>query len=220
MPRRMLTREELRRVYDRMGSLLDTQGFYEDRGTEILVAHGAFESAHRVLEFGCGTARFAQQLLSAHLPSDARYRALDLSPTMVALAQKRLAPFGERAEVVLTDGSPPSAERGASRDRFVSNYVLDLLPEDDIAAVIGEAHRILAPGGLLCAASLSGGIGPFSRLLSRTWSRLHALRPTLVGGCRPIDLSAWLPGEQWRMVHHAEIAPFGVPLGVVVAERR
>jgi ubiquinone/menaquinone biosynthesis C-methylase UbiE len=219
MPPRMLTREETRRVYDRMGAFQDTQAFYEDRGTGILVAHGAFESAHRVLEFGCGTGRFAERLLSRQLPPDARYRALDLSPTMVALARKRLAPFGERAEVVQTDGSPPVSEPAGSRDRFVSNYVLDLLAEDDIRAVVREAHRVLEPGGLLCVASLTGGIGPASRVLSRTWSWLHALRPALVGGCRPLELASWLPAEQWRLRHQEKVAPFGVPLQAVVAER-
>ena len=154
-----LSREQARRVYDRIGARQDTQAFYEDRATGILIRHAAFGSAQRVLEFGCGTGRFALQLLSRHLPAEARYRGLDLSPTMVRLAETRLAPFAARAEVVLTEGAPPASEPAASRDRFVSNFVLDLLSEDDIAAVVREAHRILVPGGLLCLTSLSLGAG-------------------------------------------------------------
>jgi len=138
---------------------------------------------------------------------------------MVRLARERLAAFGSRAEVVLTDGSPPVAEPAASRDRFVSNYVLDLLSEDDISAVVCEAHRILEPAGLLCLSSLSTGTGLFSRLVSRTWSRVHALRPALVGGCRPLELLSWVPSKQWRVRHHAKLAPFGVPSEVLIAER-
>jgi ubiquinone/menaquinone biosynthesis C-methylase UbiE len=214
-----LSREQARRVYDRIGARQDTQAFYEDRATEILVQHAQFGAAHRVLEFGCGTGRFALRLLSHHLPQGARYRGLDLSPTMVRLARERLAPFGSRVEVVLTDGSPPVAEPAASCDRVVSNYVLDLLSEDDIAAVVCEAHRILESGGLLCLSSLSTGTGSFSRLVSRTWSRVHALRPALVGGCRPLELISWVPSAQWRLRHHAKLAPFGVPSEVLVAER-
>lgn len=214
-----LSREQARRVYDRIGARQDTQAFYEDRATEVLVQHGQFGTALRVLEFGCGTGRFALRLLSHQLPQAARYRALDLSPTMVRLARERLAPFGCRAEVVLTDGSPPVAEPPASRDRFVSNYVLDLLSEGDIAAVVREAHRILEPGGLLCLSSLSTGTGSFSRLVSRAWSRVHALRPALVGGCRPLELLSWVPSKQWRILHHAKVARFGVPSEVLIAER-
>jgi ubiquinone/menaquinone biosynthesis C-methylase UbiE len=214
-----LSHEQARRVYDRIGARQDTQAFYEDRASEVLVEHGEFGAAQRVLEFGCGTGRFALRLLSQQLPAVARYRALDLSPTMVRLARERLAAFGSRAEVVLTDGSPPVAEPAASRDRFVSNYVLDLLSEDDIAAVVREAHRILEPGGLLCLSSLSMGTGAFSRWVSHTWSRVHALRPALVGGCRPLELLSWIPSKQWRVRHHVELAPFGVPSEALIAER-
>lgn len=217
---RTLSRPEARRVYDRIGAWQDSQAFYEDRAVAILLEHGEFASARRVFEFGCGTGRFAARLFSEFLPEDARYRGVDLSPTMVGLARQRLAPYGSRAEVLLTDGSPPSAEPAASYDRFVSNYVLDLLSEPDIAAVVREAHRILEPGGLLCLSGLSTGSGPLPRLLSRIWAGIHALRPALVGGCRPLDLLAWLPSEHWRVRHHAHLAPFGVPCEAAVAERR
>ena len=215
-----LSREQARRLYDRIGARQDTQAFYEDRATERILRHADFGSALRVLEFGCGTGRFAHRLLSRQLPADASYRGLDLSPTMVALARARLAPLGTRAEVALTDGSPPVSEATASRDRFVSNFVLDLLPEAEIAGVLREAQRILIPGGLLCLASLSTGAGGFSRLVARAWSRVHAWRPALVGGCRPLDLIAWLPPQQWQVRHHSKLVPFGVPSEVVVAARR
>lgn len=216
---RVLTREQARRVYDRIGARQDTQAFCEDRATAIVIEHGEFGAARRVLEFGCGTGRFAQRLLSRHLPADASYRALDVSPNMVQLAQARLAPFGARAEVVLTDGSPPTSEAGSSRDRFVSNFVLDLLSEADIAAVLGEAHRILVPGGLLCLSSLSVGSGVLSRLAARAWATVHRASPAIVGGCRPLDLLARVAAPRWRIRHQRRIAPFGVPSEVVVAER-
>jgi len=215
----VLSRDEARRVYDRIGALQDTQAFYEDRATEILIQHGDFGAASHVLEFGCGTGRFGLRLLSHHLPALASYRGLDLSPTMVQLARARLAPFGSRAEVILTDGSPPTLEQAASRDRFVSNFVLDLLSEDEIAAAVREAHRILVPGGLLCVSSLSSGTGVFSRFVSRAWSTVHGLRPALVGGCRPIELLAWVSSPLWQVRHHAKLTPFGVPCEVVVAAR-
>lgn len=216
---RVLSREQARRVYDRIGARQDTQAFYEDRATELLIQHGDFGAAQRVLEFGCGTGRFASRLLSDHLPANASYRALDLSPAMVQLALTRLAPFGSRAEVALTDGSPPASEPPASCDRFVSNFVFDLLSEEDIVAVVREAHRILMPSGLLCVSSLSSGAGGFSQLMSRVWSTVHALCPALVGGCRPLDLLAWLPQSQWKVQHHTKLTPFGVPSEVVVAAR-
>ncbi len=215
-----LTREQARRVYDRIGRLQDTQAFYEGPALELLIRYGEFEKAHHVLEFGCGTGHLACRLFSKHLPQDARYRALDISPGMVRLARQHLAPFADRAEVVLTEGAPPTMEPSRSADRFVSSYVLDLLPEEEITAVIREAHRILVPGGRLCLVSLSTGVGPLSCLVSRMWSRLQTWHPALVGGCRPIDLLAFVSTDRWDVLHHERVAPFGVPGEIMIAEPR
>lgn len=214
-----LSRDEARRVYDRIGALQDSQGFYEDRATDLLLRHGAFDRAHRVFEFGCGTGRLARRLFDEHLPADARYRGVDLSPTMVRLATERLAPYAPRAAVLLGDGAPPTTEPAGSCDRFLSTYVLDLLSEDDIEKVLREAHRMLEVGGLLCLTSLSTGAGPASRTVARVWAALHRWRPSLVGGCRPLDLAERLAPPAWQLRHQATVTPFAIPSEVVVAER-
>lgn len=214
-----LSTDQARRVYDRIGRTQDTQAFYEDRATVELIAHLDLPDAHSVFEFGCGTGRFAVRLLADHLPGDATYRAVDVSPVMVELARRKLAPFGSRAELVLSGGGPPTGEPPQHYDRFVSTFVLDLLPGEGSEAVVREAHRMLRPGGLLGLASLTDGFTPVTRAFAWFWRRLHAFRPALVGGCRPLALLAFLPRSQWRIRHHARVAPFGIPLEAVVAER-
>lgn len=216
---RTLSHAEARRVYDRIGAHQDSQAFYEDAALAVLLRHGEFATARAVFELGCGTGRVAERLLDAHLPADARYRGVDLSPTMVALAGRRLARFGERAQVALSDGPPAQPDAAASYDRFLSTYVLDLLSDADIAAVLGEAHRLLRPGGLLCLTSLSTGSGPGSRLMARLWSAVHGLAPALVGGCRPLDLRDWIAAPAWRLRHQSRLSPFGLCSEVIVAER-
>ena len=217
---RTLSHAEAREFYDRMGAKQDTQGFYEDRATEDLVAHASFEKVRSVVEFGCGTGRFAKGLLEQYLPPTATYLGADISPEMVELARERLECFGERASVRLSDGEPRIDAPDGSCDRFVSNYVLDLLSDEDCAAVVHEASRILPVGGLACLVSLTFGFTRISRLVARTWSKLHAFRPSLVGGCRPIELRSLFPEAGWEIRHYRRLAPFGVPSEVVVAERR
>jgi len=215
----MLSHQEARRTYDRIGSLQDSQAFYEDRATGVLLRHADFGSATSVFEFGCGTGRFAQRLLTEHLSPTARYRGVDLSPKMVRLARQRLVPYAPRAEVVLTEGAPPVDEPAVAYDRFVSNYVFDLLSENDIRAVIREAHRMLRPGGLLCLAGLSTGVGPASRIVTSLWGWVHGLQPAVVGGCRPLDLLPFLPESQWGVRHHAKVVAFAITSEVIVAQR-
>lgn len=217
---RTLSHEEARRVYNRIGSLQDTQAFYEDRATRELMEHGRFEAAQTVFEFGCGTGRFAEALLTERLSSSAAYRGIDVSPTMVQLARKRLSRFATRARIDLSEGGAPVSEPSEHYDRWLSTFVFDLLSEADIDAVLTEAHRMLVPGGLLCVAGLAVGEYWHTKLMAGAWSALHTLSPALVGGCRPIELSPRLAGDRWSIVFRRSLAPFFVPSEVVIAMRR
>jgi len=212
-----LTHAQARKAYDRIGAWQDTQAFYEDVATSRLREHAELGSAKAVFEFGCGTGRFAETLLRDHLTDSATYRGVDLSPRMIELATTRIVKYADRAVVVLSDGNPPTGEPDASCDRFVSSYVLDLLSEQEIVAVISEAHRMLRAGGLLCLTSLSTGRGAGSRAVARTWSFVHRLSPGLVGGCRPIELLEFLDTARWSIRHREVVAPFGLPSEVIVA---
>lgn len=216
----MLSHEDARRVYDRIGSFQDSQGFYEDRATGLLLQHGDFGSAEAVFEFGCGTGRFALRLFQEFLSPNATYRGVDISPKMVHLAQQRLAPYSPRAEVTLSEGGPPAGEPPNSCDRFVSNYVFDLLAEEDIRSVLGHASRMLRPAGLLCLAGLSTGVGPLSKAAAGVWSWIQAHRPSLVGGCRPIDLLPLLPESDWEIRLHRKVVAFAITSEALVAQRR
>lgn len=214
-----LSHQEARQTYDRIGSLQDSQGFYEDRATALVLLHGNFNSAESVFEFGFGTGRFALRLFAEYLSNTARYRGVDLSPGMVRLAASRLAAYAPRAEVILTEGGPPVDEAAGYYDRFVSNYVFDLLSHEDIRAVLREAHRMLRLDGLLCLSGLTSGAGFASRIVAGVVSWTQTRWPSLVGGCRPVDLLPFLPESEWQVQHHSKVVAFGVPSEVVVARK-
>ena len=212
----------LREVYDRVGAMQDRQGWYEDAAVDVLLRHGAFADARRTVEMGCGTGRLAARLLA--LSPGATYRGTDLSPVMADLARSRLAPFGDRAEVEVVDGGPPAAPPGAA-DRFVATYVLDTLSPADIARTLDAAHRLLAPGGRLCVASLAppsaqGGAGWLARAVGAGWRALYRARPELVGGCRPVEVRPYLDPTRWTVLHAERVAPWGVSSEAVVAVPR
>jgi ubiquinone/menaquinone biosynthesis C-methylase UbiE len=215
----MLSHQQAKAFYDRFGRKQDWQSFYEDVATEAVIRNGKFDSAEAVFEFGCGTGRFAAGLLERHLSTDARYVGVDISETMVGLAKERLVGFGSRAGVYLSDGSPQLDFPTATFDRFVSNYVFDLLEVEDIRTVLQEAWRILSKEGLLALVSLTHGCTFVSRLVENLWVAVHDIRPGLVGGCRPISLSALVTEPSWRVIYEKRFSRWGLVSESLVAQK-
>lgn len=219
MSRRYLSPEQARRFYDRMGAKQDSQAFYEDAALDVLVEQGRFREAESVIEIGCGTGRLGCRLVEEELAESAQYCGLDLSFTMASLASHRLRSRSRRSLVLRARAGADLPFADQSFDRVVSTYLLDLLPPDDAEAFLGEAHRVLRPGGLLCLAGITPGTEGLSRWTMALWSRVHRVSPTLVGGCRPIRADALLMEEDWTSVHHEVVVSFGVASEVLAAAK-
>ncbi|TMA46494.1 MAG: methyltransferase domain-containing protein [Deltaproteobacteria bacterium] len=215
-----LSHAAARALYDRIGRWQDTQRFYEDYATADVIAHADLRHARSVFEFGVGTGRIAERLLRDELPATARYRGIDISATMVALARERLSPWRSRAVIEQSDGSPRIQAPEKQFDRFLSTYVLDLLSPEDITLVVEEAHRLLSMEGLLCLVSATYGRTPLERFVMGAATRLHSLSPNLVGGCRAIDLLSFLRPGDWGVVHRNVTSKWGIASEVLVARPR
>jgi ubiquinone/menaquinone biosynthesis C-methylase UbiE len=216
---RLLNTDEVRSFYNRFGRRLDSQQFYENPALEQLKVHGRFDTAHAVFEFGCGTGRFAEQLLREHLPNHCRYVGVDVSPVMVRITSDRLKEWKNKAEVFLSDGSMNVEVAAGTFDRFVSTYVLDLLSEENIQYLFSEAYRVLSHGGIVCLTSLTTGRTLLSRIVSTAWKIIHTISPQLLGGCRPINLEMFLPGIQWNKEFKTVVTKLGISSEVIVARK-
>ncbi len=209
---------EARAFYDWFGARQDLQRFYEDAAIGELLAHAAFAEAHAIVEFGCGTGRLAERLLADLLPPHASYTGFDVSRSMAGLSRGRLARFGSRARVILTDGSPALPLPDACCDRCLSTYVFDLLSPADARRVASEARRLLVDGGRLCLASLAPGTSPISRAVQQLWEFAYRVDRRLVGACRPVRLAELL-GPGWRILHRRVVCRFGLCSDVLIAAR-
>lgn len=136
---------------------------------------------------------------------------------MVRLANERLASYAPQACAILASADPVLPLADACVDRFLSTYVLDLLSDSAAAQILGEARRVLVPGGLLCLAGITHGVTPTSKIVMSVWQWLFARNPRIVGGCRPTRLAELLPQDQWRIRHHDAVVSWGVASEVLVA---
>lgn len=215
MKPRGLSPAEVEAFYDAFGARQDKQGYYENLTLAELTRFAKFSSAASIAEFGCGTGRFAAEMLRLN---GASYWGCDVSATMVELSRVRLAEFGGRARLWKSSGGAALPLQDESCDRFVSNHVLDILSAQEIEAVSQEARGVLQPEDLLCLTGLTHGQGLFSKMWAAFWNLRFDLNPKWVGGCRPVALTGFLGG--WELVHHNVVMVRGISSEVVVARKR
>lgn len=102
----------------------------------------------RILEVGVGTGALLRAALE-RWPA-AEFIAADAAPAMVELARSRLADGGYEAAgrlCLLNSPAEGLALPEASVDLVISTFVLQLVP--DRVAALREAHRVLAPSGMV-----------------------------------------------------------------------
>ena len=58
-----------------------------------------------------------------------------------------------------------------------------------------------------------------SRLLEKFWWLLFHYRPSIVGGCRPIEIDRYIDPERWTLLHKYTIVSFGVPSELIIAKK-
>jgi ubiquinone/menaquinone biosynthesis C-methylase UbiE len=207
-------------VYDRIGRLQDTQRVFEAPALARLTADGRLSEACRVVEVGCGTGKFARALLTNVCGPECRYVGIDVSPRMCRIATTMLSRWSDRARVIRVDGTLPLPLPAACADRVIAAFVVDLLATEYARQLLADTHRVLAPGGLLCLASLAQGTTRVSRAFSSVWSAVAHRAPALLGGCRPVVLADLLGPECWVVHTDTTVTARGVPAGVLVAERQ
>jgi len=217
---RTFTPEQARRYYERNAHKQDAQGWYEDSALDRLIALGDFGNASDVLEVGCGTGKLAEMLLRDHLPAHATYVGIDISMSMLARAGTRLKHYVPRAKLAPGDITLGLAAGTHTKDRMVAAYVFDLLSLAHSKRLLEDMHRVLRPGGLICIAGLTRETQePDINIFSQLWALMQRVWPSLVGGCRPVQMLPLLAETQWQIVANETVAPRGLASEILIARK-
>lgn len=182
-----LAKEQVSGVYDRIAPVYDlwawlTEGKARRRCLEL----AAIQDGEDVLEVAVGTGLAFADILEAN-PSG-RNEGIDLTAAMLARAEKKAARSGTDNYRLRVGDAYALDYPDDSFDVLVNNYMFDLLPEQDFTAVLGEFKRVLRPGGRLAMVNMAQG----ERWYNGLWTRVYAMNPALLGGCRGVSLLPFL----------------------------
>lgn len=185
-------------------------GFYERRSNRKALRGPIMEKARRIIDVGAGTGYLLSQLVKV-TREDQQIAAVDLSSQMLKNSENFLQQRDQltsRLIFVKADCRDlPWAED--TFDLYVSSYLFDLLPEEELRQAIAEMERVLKPDGyaiLITMTTELQDLAWWKRTLFRMMNELYCVgyyngrwNPIwkfLFAGyaphCRPINLGKYL----------------------------
>jgi ubiquinone/menaquinone biosynthesis C-methylase UbiE len=167
--------------YDPLQRLLGMESVHRQ-----LVDQARIQPDQRLLEIGCGTGNLA--ILIKRLHPDAEVVGIDPDPKALARAQRKAG--REALSVHLDRGFAEELPYpDASFDRVLSALMFHHLGPEEKAKTLGEARRVLKPGGSLHLLDFGGAKVRSDGFIARLHNRSERLRdnfgeriPTLMRG--------------------------------------
>ena len=132
---------------------------------------------------------------------------------MLWRARRRLASQSKKRAALCRADARQTPFSPESFDVIINCYMLDLLPESDIPEILREFRRIVKPSGRLVLLVMARQ----NWLLQGIWMSVYSLSPMLVGGCRPVALSAYLTTGGWRTERGEQISQSGFRSQLILA---
>ena len=206
--------EDVGKLYDR------TAWFYDVWATltETKAQHRAIELANiqdaiAILEVAVGTGRLFNRIVERN--PNGRNIGIDISKGMLAKAKSRLSKqpnsnysldIGSAFDIKMDD---------LSVDILFNNYMFDLIPFDQMDTVINEFSRVLKPGGKLVLVNMTKA----EQFGAGLYERIYRISPTLMGGCRGVQLSNLLAEHGFIIENREYIQQMLFPSEVILATK-
>ena len=185
-------------------------GFYERPSNRRALDGPVMERARQIIDVGIGTGYLLSQLLK-NTNEDQHITAVDLSPQMLTNAQSYLKKKNQLTDRIgfYQANCQEMPWDDNFFDLYVSSYLFDLLPEDEVRQAILEMGRILKPGGYAILVTMTTELEGaslikknFYRLMNEFYcmgyerGRWNLIWKLLFDGyaphCRPVGLSKYL----------------------------
>ncbi len=175
---------EIAGIYDSLSKIYDLWGnLTESRARNRALELAEIKNGQKILEVAVGTGLAFYEIVKQN--PDGTNIGIDISAGMLKKAQKRLSQLsGANYELKQASAFQLEAEE-EQFDVLINNYMFDLIPFDQMDAVLAEFKRVLKKGGKLVLVNMTIG----ERFGSSIYDFMYRVSPRLMGGCRGIRLS-------------------------------
>jgi len=191
--------------YDKWAALTETKA----RRRALRLA--AVRDGQDVLEVAVGTGLAFEQIVRAN--PHGRNVGIDLSPGMLAKAEKRLRDAGLENFALSVGSAFALAAADGSFDTLLNSYMFDLIDEREWPRILAEFRRVLKSAGRLVLVNMTVG----ERFGSGIYERVYDRSPRLMGGCRGVRLSSSLREHGFEVRSRTYVQQLLFPSEVILA---
>ena len=199
-------------------------GFYERPSNREALKGPILERTRKIVDAGVGTGYLLSQLIKV-TDKDQEIIAVDLSEQMLMNSQRYLEKkklLDPRVSFEQADSqSMPWPDN--TFDLYISSYLFDLLPEEELRKTIREMERILTPDGYAILITMTTELDgasklakPFFRLMNEIYclgyhkGRWNWIWKFLFAGyaphCRPIALGKYLKESPHMVISYTKLS--------------
>ncbi len=183
----------------------------ETRAHNLCLELAAIQDGEAVLEVPVGTGLAFEKILSAN-PSG-RNEGIDLTEAMLIRADKRAAKSGSDNYRLRVGDAYDLDFPDNDFDVLVSNYLFNLLPQQDFGAVLNEFKRVLRPGGRLVMINMTKG----EHWCNDGWDWLYRIKPAWIGACRGVLILPHVQASGYSQINREYVSQLTFPSEVVYA---
>ena len=175
---------EIAAIYDSISKIYDLWGrLTESRARSRALELTEIKNGQKILEVAVGTGLAFFEIVK--LNPDGTNIGIDISAGMLKKARQRLSQLSEDSYELKKASAFHLEEDDEQFDVLINNYMFDLIPFDQMEAILAEFKRVLKKGGKLVLVNMTIG----ERFGSGIFDFMYRVSPRLMGGCRGIRLS-------------------------------
>ena len=206
--------KDVGRLYDRTAWFYDfwailTESKAQSRALQI----ADIQNGTTILDVAVGTGRLFQQIVKQN--PNGNNIGIDISKGMLAKAKSKLSIQGSQNYSLEIGSAFDIKMDDDSVDILFNNYMFDLIPFNQMDAVIEEFKRVLKPSGKLVLVNMTKG----ERFGAGLYELIYRFSPSLMGGCRGVQQSEILTQHGFQVISREYVQEMFFPSEVILAVR-